>query len=230
MTSRSDANEGNRTAPGGRWAKFAALRDRRFLLRLPQYLAGLVALAAGLAVMLDAGVGVGPWAVFHEGIAVRTPLTFGTALIVVGIVVQAFAWAAGERPGPGTFLNMVLVGPVVDLFLFSGWVPVQTSLLPGLLQALLGVLLVGFGSGLYITARFGAGPRDGFVLAASRVTGASVRRTRTVLEVVVLLIGALLGGTVGIGTALFALLIGPAMQTAIRLFSRAPVRGATAGD
>ena len=206
------------------------LRDPAFLRRVPQYLLGLATLAAGLAVMLEAGVGVGPWAVFHEGIAVRTSLTFGQALILVGVVVQAFAWWAGESPGPGTVLNMLLVGPIVDVFLASGWVPTPDTLGLGLLQATVGVLLVGFGSGLYITARFGAGPRDGFVLAASRLSGATVRRVRTVLEIGVLAIGWVLGGTVGIGTVLFALAIGPAMQTAIRLFSRPAVRSVPAGD
>ncbi len=220
-----------RTAPAAPLRAVARrLRGPSFRRRVPQYLLGLVTMAVGLAVMLEAGVGVGPWAVFHEGIAVRTALTFGQALILVGVVVQAFAWWAGESPGPGTALNMLLVGPFVDLFLASGWVPVPDTLGLGLLQVTAGVVLIGAGSGLYITARFGAGPRDGFVLAASRLSGATVRRVRTLLEIVVLAVGWLLGGTVGIGTVLFALAIGPAMQAAIRLFSLPAARPVPAGD
>lgn len=211
----------------------ASLRAPWFYLRLAQFLVGLTAMGLGLAVMLEAGVGVGPWAVFHEGLARVTPLTFGQALVGVGVVVVSLAWWwTGQRPGPGTFVNMVMVGPWVDVFRASGWVPSPTEFVPGVAQFLLGVAIVGTASGMYITARFGAGPRDGFVLGLSRLLGRSVRRTRTYLEIAVLASGFLLGGTVGIGTALFAVTIGPSMQFSMWAFTQAAPRAPrpAAGD
>lgn len=210
-------------------------RSRRpttaWLGRLLQFVLGLVGLGLGIATMLEAGVGVGPWGVFHDGIARVTPLTFGQALMAVGVVVLALAWRwTGERPGPGTFVNMLVVGPSVDLFRASGWLPTPDALLPGVAQALLGVALLGFASGAYISARFGAGPRDAFVLGLARVFGASIRRTRTVLELVVLAVGFLLGGTAGVGTLLFAFTIGPSMQASLRIFGPRPVAHAVPGD
>lgn len=191
--------------------------------RVTQFLLGLTAMGLGLAVMLEAGVGIGPWGVFHQGLARVTPLSFGQALMAVGVLVVSLAWLwTGQRPGPGTFVNMVIVGPWVDVFRTSGLVPAPEAFLPGVAQFLVGLTITGVASGMYITARFGAGPRDGFVLGLSRLLGGSVRRTRTVLEIAVLSAGFLLGGTVGVGTALFAALIGPIMQFALRLFTRLP--------
>lgn len=210
----------------------ASLGQGDFWRRLAQYLVGLVGMGTGLAVMLEAGIGVGPWAVFHEGVARVTPLTFGQALMAAGVVVLALAWWwTGERPGPGTFFNMLVVGPAVDLVRASGLVPAPDGLALGTSQFLVGVAVTGLGSGMYITARFGAGPRDGFVLGLSRLLNRSVRRTRTLVELVVLAIGFALGGSVGLGTVLFAASIGPAMQAAIRLFETRPLPvPAPAGD
>ena len=185
----------------------------------------------GLAVMLEAGIGVGPWAVFHEGIARVTPLSFGQALMSAGVVIAGLAWWwTSERPGPGTLVNMLLVGPFVDLFRTVGVVPTQEGLALGTAQFLIGAMIVGTASGLYISARFGAGPRDMFVLGLSRLLGGSVRRTRTAVEVVVLIVGVVLGGSVGLGTVLFALVIGPAMQASLRLFAPRRRTAAAVGD
>jgi uncharacterized membrane protein YczE len=198
----------------------AAWRRPAFYGRVAQFLAGLAGMGLGIATMLDAGVGVGPWAVFHDGVARVTPLTFGQALMAVGVAVLILAWTwTGERPGPGTFVNMLVVGPTVDLVRASGWLPVQETLLLGTAQALVGVAIIGFASAVYITARFGAGPRDAFMLGLSRRTGWSIRRTRTTLELVVLAIGVALGGSAGLGTVLFAVTIGVSMQASLRLLS-----------
>lgn len=203
-----------------------------FLGRLLQYLLGLVGLGLGIATMLEAGIGVGPWGVFHDGLARVTPLTFGQALMAVGVVVLALAWRwTGERPGPGTFVNMLVVGPSVDLFRASGWLPTPETSMLSVGQALLGVALLGLASGAYISTRFGAGPRDAFVLGLARLFGASIRRTRTVLELVVLAVGVGLGGAWGLGTLLFAFTIGPSMQTSLRIFRpRRPLAPAVPGD
>lgn len=199
---------------------------------MAQYVAGVTGLGLGLAILLEAGIGLGPWGVFHDGIARVTPLTFGQALMGVGVVVLTVAWLwAGERPGPGSFANMLIVGPAVDLFRATGWIPVQDGLAAGFVQALIGVMVLGLASGMYITTRFGAGPRDSFVLGLARLFGGSIRRTRTIIELVVLVIGIALGGTFGLGTLLFALSIGPSMQTSMRFFRRLrPVPQAVPGD
>lgn len=195
------------------------LARTRFWLRFGQYLFGVTLLGLGIAVMLAAGVGLGPWAVFHEGLSEVSGLSFGRVLQLVGLVVIGVAWSlTGERPGAGTISNMILVGPFVDLFGASGWIPTPTAMPLGLVQFVVGTGIVGLASGLYITARFGAGPRDGFVLGLSRVSRWSVRRTRTALEALVLGFGFLLGGSVGLGTVVFALLVGPAMQMSMRIF------------
>lgn len=197
-----------------------AVRAPAFWGRFVQFHLGLMTLGLGLAVMLAAGVGLGPWTVFHEGLSLVTGLSFGRTLQLVGLVVLALAWWwTGQRPGLGTFINMLLVGPWVDVFR-AGWMPAPQAWLPGMTQFLVGLSLVGMGSGLYITAELGAGPRDGFVLGLARKLRRSVRRTRAFLEFTVLALGYLMGGTVGAGTVAFALLIGPLMQFFLRLFRR----------
>lgn len=191
-----------------------------FWLRLLQLNVGLMLMGLGLAVSLAAGVGLGPWAAFHEGLAVSTGMSFGQALVLVGIVVVGVSWWwTGYRPGPGTFVNMAVVGPWVDLFQTQAWLPVAPNYAWGMAEFLVGTTLIGMASGMYITAGFGAGPRDGLVLGLTRLLRLSVRRTRSLLELVVLATGFLLGGAVGVGTVVFALTIGPVMQFSIRLFT-----------
>lgn len=205
--------------------KVAAGTRRSLLRRLLQFPLGIAGMSLGLAVMLEAGIGVGPWAVFHDGIARVTPLTFGQALVLVGVVIGLLAWLwTGERPGPGTLVNMLSVGPLVDLFRSVPAMPTPEVWLAGLVQFLVGLLIVALGTGAYITARFGAGPRDMFMLGLSQKLGFTVRRTRTLIEIVVLACGMLLGGSVGVGTVIFAVAIGPTVQTMLRIFRYQPSR------
>jgi len=194
-----------------------------FWRRVVQFLAALASMGMGLAIMLESGIGVGPWAVFHDGLARVTPLSFGQALILVGFVVGSLAWIwTGVRPGPGTIVNMVLVGPFVDLFRSLPAMPSGDGLVAGLLQFLVGLLVIGIASGAYIATRFGAGPRDMFMLGLAQRLRFTIRRTRTLIELVVLLIGIALGGSVGLGTVVFALMIGPAVQVSLRMFGYTP--------
>lgn len=209
---------------GGRLAPLAGS-----LLRYPQLVLGLALTGLALALMLEAGVGMGPWGVLHAGLAEVTGLSFGRVVQLLGIVIVGAAWGLfGVRPGPGTVVNMLLVGPFVDLFRAQPWLPQPEAPLLGIAQFVVAVGLIGFGSGMYITARTGAGPRDGFVLGAATRLGRSVRRVRTVLELVVLALGVLLGGPLGLGTVLFAVLVGPSMQASLRLFRYRPVAPAPA--
>lgn len=189
--------------------------------RFLQYQAGVMLLGLGLAVMLEAHVGLGPWGVFHEGLSGVTGLSFGRILQLVGVAVIGIGWwLTGQRPGFGTIVNMLLVGPWVDLFRAQSWLPSTHALLPGVLQFVAGTAVIGLATGLYITAGLGAGPRDGLVLGVARKLEFSIRRARTLLELTVLAAGFLLGGPVGLGTILFAVLVGPAMQLSLWLFGR----------
>jgi uncharacterized membrane protein YczE len=188
--------------------------------RLPGLLAGFVAMAVGTAAMANAGLGMGPWQVFHQGIAVHTGLQLGTVQLVVGIPILALWWPLGERPGVGTVLNVALVGPIINVFLPLLPVPGPGEMLAQVLLAVVGVLLIGVGSGLYLAADLGAGPRDGLMVGLHRRFDWSIRRTRTGIELAALLAGFLLGGTVGLGTVVFALGIGPIIQAFLGIFDR----------
>ena len=175
--------------------------------RLAQLFVGLALYGLSLALVLRAGLGLAPWDVLHQGLAERLGLSIGTVLIAVSFVVLLLWVPLRERPGVGTIANALLVGVFVDLTLLvvpdaEGW-PARVALL------LLGVALNGLATALYIGARLGPGPRDGLMTGLVRRSGRSVRLVRTLIEASVLVTGWLLGGTVGVGTLLYAVAIGP---------------------
>ncbi|WP_425501194.1 YczE/YyaS/YitT family protein [Phytoactinopolyspora alkaliphila] len=160
-----------------------------------------------MALMIVSGLGLDPWDVFHEGVTARTPLTFGTVTILVGAAVLLTWIPLRQRPGVGTVSNVVVIGIAVDVSIWAlpspGGLATQALFLVG------GVVLNAVATAAYIGARLGPGPRDGLMTGLVRRTGRSVRLVRTSLEVTVLAVGWLLGGTVGVGTVLYALSIGP---------------------
>ncbi len=195
-----------------------------------QLVAGLWLFAAGVVLGLRSRLGVGPWDVLHDGIRHVTPLSFGVATILVGVVLLVAGALAGVRPGPGTLVNMVLIGIFSDAMLATGiGADLGARGLPMRLAAVVvGVLLVALGSALYIGAGLGSGPRDSLMLAIAARTGLRVGVVRAIIETSVLIIGVLLGGAAGIGTILFAFGIGPAVEVAFRLLS--PVTVGVDGD
>jgi uncharacterized membrane protein YczE len=182
-------------------------------------LAGLWLFAVGVVLGLRSGLGVAPWDVFHDGIRRATPLSFGAATVLVGVVLVVVALAFGVRAGPGTLVNMVAIGAFADALLASGFASdLAARSLPVRLTAVLaGVGLVALGSALYLGAGLGSGPRDSLMLALSARTRLPVGLIRGLLEASVLGVGWLLGGVVGVGTLLFAVGIGPAVQLAFRV-------------
>jgi len=178
--------------------------------RLLQLQAGLVLYGLSLALMLRSELGLAPWDVLHQGLARRTGLSIGTVVILVGALVL-LAWIPlRQRPGIGTLSNVFIVGLALDAGLTivpqtHGW-----GTRVGLLVA--GIVLNGLGGGAYIGARLGPGPRDGLMTGLSAQTGRSLRSVRTGIEITVLLTGVALGGTAGVGTVLYAVLIGPQVQ------------------
>lgn len=176
------------------------------LRRLTQLYAGLVLYGVSDGMLLAAGLGVDPWDVFHQGLSRRIGLSIGTWVILVGAAVLALWIPLRQRPGFGTLSNVVVIGVVVDGFLALVHQPHALAGRVGLLA--LGVFLNGVATGCYIGAGLGPGPRDGLMVGLA-VRGHSIRVVRTGIEVTVLVAGFLLGGTVGVGTLVYALCIGP---------------------
>jgi uncharacterized membrane protein YczE len=174
-------------------------------------LLGLVLFGLGLAFMVVADLGLAPWEVLHQGISRRTGVPIGTVGIITGLLVLVAWIPLGERIGIGTVANVILIGIVIDLTLWG--LPERLDQ-PVLRWVALGggLLLVAIGSGYYIGAGLGPGPRDGLMTGLHRRTGYAIGAVRAVLEISVLIAGWLLGGTVGIGTVAFAFGIGPMVQ------------------
>jgi uncharacterized membrane protein YczE len=182
--------------------------------RLPQLAAGLVLYGASDGLLVRAHLGLDPWDVFHEGITKRFGLDFGLVSALTGIVVL-LAWIPlRQRPGVGTIANIALVALSVDAILVT--VPEQTALLVRIPMLVFAIVLNGLATAVYVGARLGPGPRDGLMTGLSARTGWSIRLVRTGIEVVVLIVGWLLGGTVGVGTVLYAIGIGPLIQFFLR--------------
>jgi uncharacterized membrane protein YczE len=180
--------------------------------RVRRLLTGLVAMGGGIGLMAEAGLGLGPWDVLHQGLALHTGLSLGSLNIAVGVGVLLLWLPLRQRPGIGTVLNVLVIGLVVDLTL--ALLPEAEHLAVRVPAMLAGVVLMGVGSGLYIGAGLGPGPRDGLMTGVA-ARGHSVRSVRTALEVTVLVLGWALGGTVGVGTVVLALAIGPLVQASL---------------
>ncbi len=188
---------------------FIPVAGPRLTRRLIQLVFGLVLFGAGIGLMLQSGLGVAPWDALHQGLSLLFGLTIGTWVVIVSGVVL-IAWIPLAEPyGIGTLLNAVIIGVMLDVT--AAVVPAAESTAAQWPMLLLGILIGGLGSGMYIGANLGPGSRDGLMTGIAR-KGPSIRLTRSVIEVSVLIIGWLMGGTFGIGTVLFALLIGPLVQ------------------
>ncbi|MFJ2734375.1 MULTISPECIES: hypothetical protein [unclassified Streptomyces] len=185
--------------------------------RLIQLYAGLVLYGASSALLVRAGLGLEPWNVLHQGLSELTGLTIGTVAIIVGAVVLLLWVPLRQRPGLGTVSNVFVVGLAMDGTL--ALLPDARTLAVQVPVLVAGIVLNGVATGLYISARFGAGPRDGLMTGLHQRTGRSIRLMRTAVEVAVVVTGFTLGGTIGVGTVLYAISIGPLAQFFLRLFA-----------
>ncbi|MGP1674248.1 MAG: membrane protein YczE [Candidatus Limnocylindrales bacterium] len=188
--------------------------------RLPALIVGLLLFGAGIALMVEAGLGLGPWEALHQGIARHTGLEIGTVSVLLGIPILALWWPLGERPGIGTLLNVAIIGASTNLVIALLPTPAEDATAVRLAVMLAGVIVIALGSGIYLSTDLGPGPRDGLMTGVHHRFGWSIRRARTAVELSVLGLGWALGGTVGIGTMVFALGIGPLVQVALRAFDR----------
>lgn len=186
-------------------------RDR-VVERLTRCVVGLVLFGVGVAMLIDADLGAAPWDVFHTGVSDLTGVPVGTVIILTGVALLLLWIPLGERIGIGTILNTVLIGATVDVVL--PWIGDDLPLVARAALVGGGVVVVAVGSGLYIGAGVGPGPRDGLMTGLGK-RGVHVGVARTGIEVTVMVVGVILGGTIGVGTAAFALGIGPLVHLAL---------------
>jgi uncharacterized membrane protein YczE len=194
---------------------------QEFKARLPRLIVGLVLFGIGVALMVVADLGLSPWEVLHQGISFRTGISIGTVAIMTGIGVLLLWIPLHERVGIGTILNVLIIGPVVDISLWL--LPDQIEIM-WVRWALMvgGTIIIALGSGLYIGAGLGPGPRDGLMTGLA-TKGINVAAARIGIEITVLIIGYFLGGTVGIGTLVFAFGVGPLVAIFLPMLSMKPL-------
>ncbi|MDX2622739.1 MULTISPECIES: membrane protein YczE [Streptomyces] len=188
----------------------------RLTRRLTHLYVGLALYGTSSALLVRAGLGLEPWGVLHQGLSERTGISIGVVSIIVGAVVLLLWIPIRQRPGLGTVSNVFAVGIAMDGTL--ALVPDVHGLGAQIPLTAAGIVLNGVATGLYISARFGPGPRDGLMTGLNRLTGRSIRLVRTAIEVAVVVTGFLLGGSLGVGTVLYALAIGPLAQFFLRVF------------
>lgn len=177
------------------------------------FLLGLFLVSLGVVLMVKAELGVSPWDVLHIGLQKTLGLTIGIWNQIVGITLVAVTvWMTRKIPGIGTLFNMILIGLFIDLIMYFHLVPDPSQLWIRWGYLLIGIVFMAMGAGIYISAHLGAGPRDGLMLALSEKGSWSVQRVKTIMELLALLFGWMLGGPIGWGTLVFSVFIGPMMQ------------------
>ena len=177
---------------------------------------GLMFYGLGLAMIVEAEIGLPPWDVFAKGISIQLGVTYGTASVIVSALVL-LAWIPLKvKPGIGSILNAILIGVWSDVFIPR--IPVFNDYFANLTMFLIGMVIVALATGIYITSYLGSGPRDGLMIGTQRVLGWPLWQVRTMYEVLVLVIGWLMGGQVREGTLIFAICIGVLMQQSLRLY------------
>ena len=206
----------HKTVPITPWR--AATRWDLSLKRVSILFFGLSIFGLGDSLLIQAGIGNAPWTVFAEGLTYKTGASIGVATFAISVLVLMLWIPLKEKPGFGTISNIVLIASFIEIG--THIFPKAPNYLSGIFYDLIGISLVGVGSALYITCGLGPGPRDGAMTGLHYRTGVRVGRVRMGIEVTVLCIGFLMGGTVGLGTALFALLIGQSVAISLGILAR----------
>ena len=192
---------------------------------------GLVVFAFGIVLIFESRLGLSPWDVLSQGVSKHTPLSFGMANVVIGVVVLLAGWSLGGRPGVGTVANALLIGSFIQGLTSIGAIAqiAHDGLQVRIPLLLVGIWLIGPASAFYIGADLGAGPRDTLMLVGARRTRFRVGFVRGVIELGALAAGIVLGGTFGVGTVLFALGVGPVVESSFALLARSPLAASTPG-
>ena len=196
-----------------------------YVARSISLVCGLFLFALAIVLILESELGLSPWDVLNQGLAKHTPLSFGMANVAVALVVLAIGWSLGGRPGVGTVANALLVGTFIQGLTAVGAVSALSDdgLAVRIPLLLVGIWLIGPASAFYIGADLGAGPRDTLMLVGARRTRFRIGVVRAALELAALAIGVVLGGTFGVGTVLFALGVGPIVESSFWLLGRTPL-------
>lgn len=194
----------------------AGREHRRLPRRILQLLVGLFLYGIGIAFMVRGGIGAAPWDVLTQGVSLHVPLSFGVLTVIISVIVLLLWIPIKQSLGVGTILNTLLIGPSADVGLHL--IPIGAELWQQVLLFAIGLLVLSAATGLYIGAHFGPGPRDGLMTGLHKTLGKPIWIVRTAIEGTVLLIGWILGGTVGLGTLAFALFVGPLCQFFMRIF------------
>ena len=196
-----------------------------YAARAASLVLGLFLFAIGIVLILKSKLGLSPWDVLNQGLAKHTPLSFGMANVAVAIVVLGIGWALGGRPGIGTVANAVFVGSFIQVLTSIAAIEAlaHDGLAARIVLLVLGIALIGPASAFYIGADLGAGPRDTLMLVGARRTRFRIGLVRGTLELIALAVGIALGGTFGVGTVLFAFLVGPIVEASFALLARTPL-------
>ncbi|MCR8746245.1 YczE/YyaS/YitT family protein [Romboutsia lituseburensis] len=189
------------------------------LFKLTKLLIGFILCAAGIVLTINAKLGLSPWDVLHEGISKTAGITMGNANILVSTIVLALNVFWGENLGWGTILNMIIIGRLIDIIMLNRLIPVANNFISGILMLIIGMLLLSIGCYLYIGVGLGSGARDGMMVALQKKSGKPIRIVRGFLEIGVVIIGVLLGGTIGIGTIITSIGLGYCMQFIFKAFN-----------
>lgn len=211
----------SRTIPHTPWradSTWSLGLGRYHLERLLILIFGLTIFGLGDAFLIMSTLGNSPWTVLAEGISLNTPMSIGESTFIISVFILLLWIPLRQKPGFGTLANIVVIATAIELGLKI--IPSTENLSLQLFYVFFGIMLVGFGSALYITCGLGTGPRDGLMTGLHYKTGVRVGRVRLAIEIIALSVGALLGGSLGIGTALFALLIGQSVAISLGVVDR----------
>lgn len=189
----------------------------KIALRYIRLLAGLVICSIGIVLTINANIGLSPWDVFHQGLGKLLGMTIGQSGILVGLIILVLDWIFGEHFGMGTVLNVIVIGLLMDFIMAQGFITMAHTMIGSIFYVFAGMIIVGFGSVLYLGAGLGAGPRDGLMVALVKKSGKSVRLIRTLIEGSVFAAGVLMGGKFGYGTVIMAVMFGFFTQLAFKM-------------
>jgi len=186
--------------------------------KLARLMIGYFLYGLGIVLTVNANRGLAPWSVFHQGLANQLHITMGVATQVVGLVILVLDFIFGERLGWGTIVNVVFIGTFIDLIMLNNWIPIPESIIVSYGMMLIGLVVMALATYSYLSAQLGAGPRDGLMIAMTKRINLSVGWIRNMIEAVVLIAGYFMGGSVGLGTLVMAILFGRFIQLTFKLF------------
>ena len=191
---------------------------KRFLIRFANMITGLIFYAAGIVLMIKANIGYAPWEVFHVGLANTIGLSIGITSIIAGIVIVIIVTILGEKLGFGTICSMIVTGLFIDIIFYSNIIPIANNLLIGIIMLISGLFIIALGSFFYMRSAFGVGPRDNLMVVLARRTKLPVGLCRSIIELLVTIIGWLLGGMAGLGTIISVIAVGFCIQIVFKIF------------